>query len=170
MDVCATPAREPRKKLQLSPPLSHMVATLPFPRRDATMSVSVSLCPLSLSLSLSLYSFARAPSASNPRLMHSPALIREEGTHRGRSVSIARVKTWPVLRHHRRPFPLPASPRCHYRCLRLTPVVVPPLPGAVEDFFRPGRWKTVRHSRKCRALVRRSLSIGIGRKCDTSRC
>jgi len=51
MDVCAIPTREPRKKLQLSPPLSHMVATLPFPRRDVTMPLSLYL-PRSLALPL----------------------------------------------------------------------------------------------------------------------
>jgi len=50
-----TGARTKKETSALSPPLSHMVATLPFPRRDATMSVSVSLSFfLSLSLSLCL--------------------------------------------------------------------------------------------------------------------
>lgn len=34
-----------------------------------------------------------SPSPPTPLLMHSPALIREDGSHRGHSVPIARVKT-----------------------------------------------------------------------------
>lgn len=81
-NVCTMPSsQEPRKKLQLSPLPSHMVATLP-PPRCAEMRCDVLSSPFS-------------PPFSPPTLllMHSPALIREDGSHRGHSVPIARVKT-----------------------------------------------------------------------------